>query len=438
MGDRLAPSPDGVFLYYTKVGTRAIFRANRSGLGEEQMFSFDPMSLPIGGILPFPDGTRLLVLTNDSVSAIENFRAHVVDLSQRSDLDLGDVPGIANVAWAEQGKSVYFSRTVNGLTNIWKFNLKDKSLTQVTFGTGPDLAPMPDPAGKGLYLVNGKSSGFLTAYNVGTKISTDIASENATQPAISRDGKRVMYITIPAKDRMELWVADIDGSNKTKLASAASLATGTWAQDNLHLNFTIEEAGKATKAYIVGADGSGLHALTWNGGTIQAVIWSDDQKFVYINSFEKGAAGGTISKESVEGSTPEKVVEGCGFTWDASPGGQYLLNLIAVGDRAGIYGYSIAEKKCTPLVPGVVTFSILFARDGKSFLYAIPSRHDVTVYRQNWQAGNLVGQSQVVLKLPFAFPLVSGGNAYDITRDLSTVVYARPGGHADLYLISQK
>jgi len=59
------------------------------------------------------------------------------------------------------------------------------------------------------------------------------------------------------------------------------------------------------------------------------------------------------------------------------------VTLIAAGDRAGIYGYSISDKKCMPLLPGVVTFSILFARDGKSFLYAIPSRHDVTIYRQN-------------------------------------------------------
>jgi hypothetical protein len=40
---------------------------------------------------------------------------------------------------------------------------------------------------------------------------------------------------------------------------------------------------------------------------------------------------------------------------------------------------------------------------------------------------------RVALKLPFAFPLLSGGNGYDdFSRDLSTVVYARPGGHADL------
>jgi Tol biopolymer transport system component len=244
MGITLAPSRDGAFLYYTKIGTRAIFKANRSGLGEEQVFNFESTALPAVRILPFPDGTRLLVLLGDPASFLESFHAYVVDLSRRSPIDLGDISGIPNVTWAEHGKSVYFSRTVSGLTNIWRFNLSDKSLTQVTFGTGPDEPPMADPAGKGLYLVNGKSSGFLTAYNVKTKTFTDTASENATQPAISRDGKRVMYITIPANDRMELWVADIDGGNKTKLSTGSSLVTAAWAQDNFHLSFMVEETGK--------------------------------------------------------------------------------------------------------------------------------------------------------------------------------------------------
>jgi len=42
-------------------------------------------------------------------------------------------------------------------------------------------------------------------------------------------------------------------------------------------------------------------------------------------------------------------------------------------------------------------------------------------------------------KVPFAFPIFYfNGNAYDFSPDLSTIVYARPGGHADLYLLSQK
>jgi hypothetical protein len=109
------------------------------------------------------------------------------------------------------------------------------------------------------------------------------------------------------------------------------------------------------------------------------------------------------------------------------------------GEKTGIYEVSISDRKCIPLLPGVATFTATFARDGKSFLYAVASRGEVTIYRQPWKDGKLIGTPQVALKVPFAFPLKYGtGNAYDFSRDLSTIVYARPGGHADLYLLSQK
>ena len=108
-------------------------------------------------------------------------------------------------------------------------------------------------------------------------------------------------------------------------------------------------------------------------------------------------------RESAEGSAPEKVAEGCGFAFDTAPDGQYLLSLIAGGDKTGIYEYSLAEQKCTSLLPGVVTFGLLFDPAGKSFLYAVPSCRDVTIYRQKWQAGRLMGQPEVALKLPFCF-----------------------------------
>ena len=117
-----------------------------------------------------------------------------------------------HVEWGEPGKSILFSRNVNGLTNIWKYSFQDRNLTQVTFGTGPDVSPMQEPGGKGLYYVNGKSSGSLTAYRVHSKESTDIVSEDATQPTISPDGKRVMFIRLPALHRSELWVSDVEGS----------------------------------------------------------------------------------------------------------------------------------------------------------------------------------------------------------------------------------
>ena len=73
---------------------------------------------------------------------------------------------------------------------------------------------------------------------------------------------------------------------------------------------------------------------------------------------------------------------------------------------------------------------IYFRHRGKSFLSAVAS---VAKSRFSVNFGSkLMGIPQVAFKIPFAFPLALGGNAYDFSRDLSTIVYARPGGHADL------
>ena len=436
-GQNLTPSADGAAIFYSR--DRTIFRADRSGLNEEQIIKFDAPAFPTSRILAFPGGDHLLVLATDPVALREGFHAYDVDLPKKKAVDLGDVPGDSyQAAWGEAGKSLLFSRTVSGLTNIWKYDLRSKALSQASFGTGPDVSPMPEPGGRGIYFVSGKSSGILTAYTVRTKESLDIASDNATQPAFSRDGKRLMYITIPARDRNEIWTSNVDGSHKVKLATGPTLATTNWAPDNFHLAFVEEQSGSLDQVYVVGADGSELHQIPWSGGSIQNVLWSADQKTFYLNSFEKGVSRMTISRINADGSGLEKLADDCGSAFDVAPGGQFLLTEKSFGEHVGVYQLSLSGKQCTSLLPGVVTFGLLSARDGKSFLYAVPSQHDVTIYRQAWRDGSLIGQPQVALKLPFAFPLLSGGNAYDFSRDLSTVVYARPGGHADLYLQSTK
>jgi serine/threonine protein kinase/Tol biopolymer transport system component len=435
-GFSLAPSPDGGSIFYLRSGRRAIFRADKSGMGEEEVYSFGANTLPPRRILPFPDSNHLLVLNSSAVSVAEDlFHVYQVDPTRKTAVDLGEVSANLNdTAWGDAGKTLLVSRTVNGLNNLWQYDLKTKALTQVTSGTGPDFSPMRDPGGKGIYFVNGKASGVLTAYNVHSKQTTDIASENATQPVVSHDGRRVMYITAPAKDRTEVWVASVDGRNKVKIASSKSLGTGFWAADSFHLFFMQEEPNKP---FTAAADGSGVHEIPWNGGEIQALTSSADQKSVFINSFDQGASKGTIWRANADGSNLEKLTDACGHAFAIPRDGQYLLTLI-LGEKGGISELSLADKKCTSLLPGVISFGITMANDGKSFLYAVPSRADVTIYRQPWRDGKLTGSNQVALKLPFAFPLLAGGNAYDFSADLSTVVYARPSGQADLFLLSQK
>ena len=436
-GYHAVPSPDGAFIYYAKSDSAGILRAGKSGVGEELVYSSQGTGLFFFPLLLFPGGNDLLA-ARVPLDYEPSFHFYRINVTSHEAVDLGEVSGNAfDVVWAEPGNTVLFSRRVNGLTNIWNYSLKARSLTQITFGTGPDYSPMPDPGGKGIYFVNGKSSGFLTAYHVHSRESTDIVSEDATQPTISPDGKHVMYIRLPAPQGAELWVSDIAGGNKVKLATGGSLNTGTWAPDNFHLSFYREETNAGDKAYIVGADGSGLRQLP-RTEYIGSMVWSPDQKSLYVSVQEKAESTFKIWKWSVDSSNLEKVVDNCGFVTDANTGGQYLLGAVLSGGKTGIYEVSISDRKCISLLPGAVTISVIFARDGKSFLYAVVSRGEVTIYRQPWKDGKTIGAPQVALKVPFAFPINYFGNAYDFSRDLSIIVYARPGGHADLYLLSRK
>ena len=431
------PSPDGASIFYMKSDSPEIFRAEKSGVGEESLYKPAGAGQIFAPTLVFPGGNELLAVGYRRYSA--NFHFYRINLSSHEAVDLGEVSGNADVTWAEPGNSVLFSRNVNGLTNIWKYSLQDRSLTQISFGTGPDFSPMPDPGGKGIYYVNGKSSGFLTAYHVHSKVATDIVSENATEPILSPNGKHVMYITSPAFRKTILWAVEIDSGNTVKIASGEELQTGTWASDNFHLSFVESGTGTGGKVYIVGADGSGLRQLPAMGGTPVISVWSADQKSVYVSVQEKMDTTPDVWKWSEDGSQPERLADGCCVAWDDDPSGRYLLGVVVHGEKTGVYEVSTSDGKCIPLLPGVATETAVFALDGESFLYALASRGEVTIYRQPWKDGKLIGGVQVALKVPFTFSMDYGyANAYDFSRDLSTIVYARPSGHADLYLLIQK
>jgi serine/threonine protein kinase/Tol biopolymer transport system component len=443
-GRHVVPSPDGNYIYYWRVGNPGIFRAGKSGLNEELVFKAEDTNLLFVPRQVFPDGNHLLAVALQEFSP--NIHIFGINLVNHKAEDFGEISGVTSgvqipdVVWAEPGKSVLFSRTVNGLTNIWKYSLQDRNLTQITFGIGPDYSPMPDPSGRGMYYVNGKSSGFLTAYHVKSKESTDIVSEDATQPSISPDGKHVMYITFPRPLRNDIWLSDIDGGNKVKIATGEQLDTGSWAPDNNHLVFFESGSSKESKTYIAGADGGGLREIPPMGAaTIYMGAWGPDEKSLYISTKERAEPLFDIWKWSMDGSNAEKFVDKCCQVNDVNPAGNYLLGTVLFGEKIGIYEVSISDKKCVPLLPGVLTHGATFARDGKSFLYAVASRGEVTIYRQPWSDGKTIGAPQVAVKVPFTFPIFYlSGNAYDFSPDLSTIVYARPGGHADLYLLSQK
>ena len=111
---------------------------------------------------------------------------------------------------------------------------------------------------------------------------------------------------------------------------------------------------------------------------------SPDQKTIYVTGPEKGSQVPTVWKVNTDGSNPEKVVDNCGAVSDIDAKGKYLLGVVWFGEGSGIYEVATSNKECIPLLPGVETIYATIARDGESFLYAVASRRETSIFRQLW------------------------------------------------------
>lgn len=290
-----------------------------------------------------------------------------------------------------------------------------------------------------MYFINGKRSGVLSIYRTRTRESADLVTQNVTQPTLSDDGRRIAYIFLPGNGRQELWASDVDGNNQTKLASEGTLETLGWSHDGSRFIFS-KIGGSEAKVYTIRADGTGLHQIPWSGTFIGQAAWTPDNKALYLSGYEKEPSKVVTWKANADGSAVEVFDQTCGYLTDISPDGRFLLStgFSTEEEKQGIYELSTIDKNCKVLKPGLSVFVAHFSPDGKSFTYPVASRGEMTIYRQPLKDGKATGQAQAAVKLPFAFGQDYGGNAYDFSKDLSTIVYARPGGQADLYLLSQK
>jgi serine/threonine protein kinase/Tol biopolymer transport system component len=434
-------SPDRKTLFYVDLHSRKVMRASSDGSNPQPVFGIPKAPFQdVTNFLVFPGANAGVMIGTTSNTPSGSIQLMRLNLQTGNLSDLGLISGSpSGFIWDEVGKSVLLSRNVNGIINLWRYDLDDRTLIQLTSGAGPDTNPMKDPTGENVFFVNGNQSGYLTVYDVAHKTSTDILSEIAIQPTLSPSAKKVMYVTTPEPGHNELWVSDLDGGNRVKLTTwTAGINTGEWSLDGSRLSFA-KATSDSDLSYFANADGTHLQQLPPTVERNDAAVWSPDGKYFYVSGFQRRTDAETSTwRIATDTLSAEPFAKGCGFAADFSPDGNYILMTQLFGDKTGIFELSIADKSCTMLVPGISTFFPRFSRDGKSLTYTISARGEVTLYRVPWSNGKLIGVAQPVWKLPFAFPQNYSGNAYDISDDFSKVVYVRPGGQFDIYRLFTK
>jgi serine/threonine protein kinase len=432
-GYMVAPSADGRYLYVLNY-LHSIVRTGPSGAGSEHFADIEDANRVLQ-LLPTPDNKFLFVIQANPGSPVLQ-----LDLSTHQFTRLKPIPDLEEgVAWAEPGKSLYVARAVNGITNLWQFTLADGALKQLTFGPGPDGTPLPDPTGRGLFFINGRPTGNLTVYRPATKQSTDILSDLATQPCVTHKNDRVAYVTMPQSNHYELWVADIDGSNAKRLFTSASrIETIAFTEDDKQFVFT-EQTRPESHLFAVALDSSRVRQLPAAPGDVGFGASIPGTNAVALTSFTNNNSQTRVNFKldlASPNPQPEILFQGCTSVLSVSPDLNYYAGPVLFGNDAGLWQYSLKDKKCTALRPGLASYFGEYAKDGKSFYFADTKDGKTNVFRQSWSNGQPGKDVKSILVFPFAVREDFAGNAWALSDDLSTLVYSRPTAHDDLYLLS--
>jgi Tol biopolymer transport system component len=111
---------------------------------------------------------------------------------------------------------------------------------------------------------------------------------NGTAARWSPDGARVAYGAPTADSDSDLFVANADGSDPTRLTTSRPIESpDAWSPDGKRLLFTRYREGTAADVYVMDADGTHVKRLP-RAGTDQSGSWSPDGRTIVFTSRRAG------------------------------------------------------------------------------------------------------------------------------------------------------
>jgi len=343
-GHAIAWSADSKYLYTIEnIGPSAavgIVRIAEDSGEKRQVTEPPPGASGDGAPSISPDGRTLAFIR--TVARLSNGDIYLLPLADSSAASTGkperitfDARFISGPAWSADGQDLIFSSDRGGLVELWRVAAFGSRTPVRLLGAGqsfviPGGRQYLDVSRQGQRLVYTQLTAagpvLWRADTMGDRADKPVRLASSTPgdlfPQYSPDGEKVAYQS-PRSGRMEVWIANADGSNPVQLSFSAAGWSGTprWSPDGRSIAFDSNRAG-TWDIYIVNSQGGKAIPLVSHPATEAVPSWSRDGKIVYFLSTRSGRS--EVWKIPASGGPEVQVTKRGGFMAFESADGKDL------------------------------------------------------------------------------------------------------------------
>ena len=179
-------------------------------------------------------------------------------------------------------KIAYVSRKGNA-KEVYTMDYDGHAQTEFTHNGSLNLYPNWAPDNSKLAFVSYRPMPEVTIYSYidGSRLPFPIFNTFASTPAISPDGKEVVFSLRTTRGDADLFISRLDGSARRNITSNPAIETSpTWSPSGRQIAFTSDRDRMVKQIFICDADGSNVRRIVKEGGDADSPAWSPDGRFL--------------------------------------------------------------------------------------------------------------------------------------------------------------
>lgn len=263
--------------------TKIVFVSEQGGGRELYVMDYDgygPRQVTADGFLSLmprwsPDRRHLVFTTYRSRTKQD---IDAIELTTGKRATLVSMPGLnITPAFSPDGTELAFASSSEGNAELYKLNVRTKTLTRLTVNNGGDLSPAWAPSGRELAFVSDRGGSpqiyLMNADGSNVRRLTFEGDHNAA-PAWSPRGNWIAHVCRGQDRQYKLCLISPDGQKRIQITSGQGVDDSpSWSPDGRHLVFSSTAEGKS-HIYMINNDGTDLERLTSGGAHHSAPAWS--------------------------------------------------------------------------------------------------------------------------------------------------------------------